>query len=549
MSDKKRPQDEGTPPVVPSASEGTAPSDAEIAAQSTAASDTGFMPPATGPTAAAPPTAYWGQPAWPAQPTTPSGAVPQAPQAGPPFVPAAQSAAPFEPQVPTAPIPMASAEPVGSQTGPVPPYTPAYAPAPPSAPPVGPPPADMSTAPQPQSSGTGTGRMVLIAVIAALIIGSFTGLAAGALGARLVLQTQPPAAVKSTTVQVIPSKTDEPIVAASAAAVPSIVNIDVSEGTQSGGKGGLPQTHPTVPVVGNGSGVAYQATSDGGTYIITNNHVIQDATRITVRNPNGQSWTGTVVGADADNDIAVVKVSGKLPPIKLGDSSKLVVGQTVAAIGSPYGLEHSVTAGVISALARSLPGELGDSTSGTYPLIDVIQTDAAINPGNSGGALVDVSGRLIGINTAIYSDSGAAAGIGFAVPVNTAVRVANELIKGGTVSHPYIGLIGSSITPEIAQSKKLPVQEGALVEDLTPGGGADKAGIKVGDIVTAVDGTPIHSMNDLILQVRRHKAGDVVTLSILRDGKVESVKVTVGNRPAGAQIPTATPSPTSTPNQ
>jgi putative serine protease PepD len=186
-------------------------------------------------------------------------------------------------------------------------------------------------------------------------------------------------------------------------------------------------------------------------------------------------------------------------------------------------------------------------TSGqNAPLVDVIQTDAAINPGNSGGALVDKQGHLIGINTAIYSQTGSNGGIGFAVPVDTAVRVADQIIAGGKVTHPFIGLVGSSITAQSAAAKKLPVQEGALVEQLTPGGGAEKAGVQVGDIVTAVDGQPITTMDDLILQIRRHTPGEQATLTILRGGKTTQFKVTVGDRPAGlgTTVPaTTTPTP------
>ena len=294
---------------------------------------------------------------------------------------------------------------------------------------------------------------------------------------------------------------------------------------------------------GQGSGVAYERTPEGGTYILTNNHVVENATRITVRSTAGKSWPATVVGRDADNDIAVLKIDDKLPLIALGSSKDLVVGQTVVAIGSPFGLEHSVTSGVVSALGRSLP-DFGDNATGSYPLIDVIQTDAAINPGNSGGALVDRSGRLVGINTAIYSDSGSSGGIGFAVPVDKAIDVSEQLIASGTVTHPFIGIIGVSVTPELAAAEKLAVEEGALVEELAPGSGASKAGVKVGDVVVAVDGSDVRSMDDLILLVRRHKAGDAVKIKLLRDGKPIELTVTVGDRPAGySATTTATPAP------
>ena len=390
---------------------------------------------------------------------------------------------------------------------------------------------------------SGVGVAVVAAILAAFVVGAFAGLGGGFLGAQLAVHSGGTGS-SNTNVTVVPSKTDEPVVAAAAAAVPSVVNIDVSEPSSSAGANGLPGAHPNVPIGGNGSGVAFRSTSDGGTYVLTNNHVVEKATSILVRSPSGKSWPGKVVGRDPDSDIAVVKISGQLPAIKLGESKNLLVGQTVVAIGSPYGLEHSVTAGVVSALGRSL-SDVG-STGQSQPLVDTIQTDAAINPGNSGGALVDRLGHLIGINTAIYSQSGSAAGIGFAIPVDTAVAVADQIINGGKITHPFIGLAGTDITPLIAQAKKLPVSQGALVDSTVKGLGAEKAGIMKGDIVTAVDGTPITSMTDLVAQVRKHPVGTTATLTILRAGKPMSIKVEVSDRPASAA--TTTPPTGSTPS-
>lgn len=391
-----------------------------------------------------------------------------------------------------------------------------------------------------QANRTGFGPVVAIAVVAALVVGALAGLAGGFLGAKLVERSLN-ASGSSASVTVVPSKTDEPVVAAAAAAVPSVVNIDVTEGVSSGGQNGLPSTHPSVPLGGNGSGVAFKSANDGGTYILTNNHVVVNANSITVQSPGGQSWPGTVVGRDSDNDVAVVKISGKLPLIKLANSKDLEVGESVVAIGSPYGLQHTVTSGVISAIGRSLSdvGSSGDS----QPLVDAIQTDAAINPGNSGGALVDLQGRLVGINTAIYSESGSAAGIGFAVPVDTAISVADQIISGGKVTHPFIGLIGSTITPLIAGQQKLPVTQGALVEQLVKGQGAQKAGVKVGDIITAADGKPVTSMTDLIAEVRTHAPGQTVELTILRGGQTINLKVVVSDRPASVSSTVPSPVP------
>lgn len=390
-------------------------------------------------------------------------------------------------------------------------------------------------APQ-QAPRSGVALAVSLAVVASLIVGTLSGLAGGFLGAQFALRSSAGSVVGGArSVTVVPSKTEEPVVAASAAAVPSVVNIDVSQGSSSGGENGLPNAHPGVPLQGSGSGVAFKKAPDGGTYVMTNNHVVENASSITVRDNSGKKYKGTLVGRDADSDIAVILIEGSLPLITLGDSAKLTVGQTVVAIGSPFGLEHSVTSGVVSALGRSLPDFTSD-TGGSYPLVDVIQTDAAINPGNSGGALVDRSGRLVGINTAIYSDTGASGGIGFAIPVKAATRVADSLIKGGKVGHPFLGIVGLTVTAEIAQSRKLTVTEGALVEEVTKGTGASKAGLKPGDIVTALDSSPIRSMDDLILQVRRRAVGDRVSLTVVRDGRESKIAMTVGDRPANISV-------------
>ena len=456
---------------------------ASQAAEQAAAAQAAAAPPATGPSPEAPPIASWG-------------------------------------------VPMGSA---GGFAPPVPPAAP-----------VSDVPEAFAAAPTPPPHRSGLGTAVLAAILAAFVVGGFTGLAGGFLGTQLALRSQ--STGQSSSITVVPSKTDEPVAAAAAAAVPSVVNIEVTQGASAGGTNGLPSTHPTVPLSGNGSGVAFRSAS-GGTYVLTNNHVVENASTITVKSPSGKSWTGKVIGRDPENDIAVVEIPGSLPLIKLGESKALVVGQTVVAIGSPYGLDHSVTAGVVSAIGRSLSdvGTVGQS----QPLVDTIQTDAAINPGNSGGALVDRAGRLVGINTAIYSQSGSAAGIGFAIPVDTAIRVADQLISGGKVTHPFIGLVGSSITPLVATQKKLPVQQGALVESVTKGYGAEKAGVLPGDVVTAADGVPVTSMTDLVAQIRTHSIGSSTTLTILRAGKTLTLKVEVADKPAGigTSVP-ATSAPT-----
>jgi S1-C subfamily serine protease len=498
-------------------------------------------PPQYSPETAPPPMA-----APPAEP----GAAPQPPATPEPPVyqpaPPAATAPPVQPPAPLAPEPPAYAPSAAVNAGA---YTtpPAFSapPAADAAPPAAtvPPVYSDAAAQPPGPQRSGIGAAVITAIVVAFIVGALAGVGGGVLGSQLILRSQGVGS-SGNSVTVVPSKTDEPVVAAAAAAVPSVVNIEVTEGVSSGGSNGLPNSHPSVPLGGNGSGVAFRSAPGGGTYILTNNHVVEKATSITVKSPSGKTWSGTVVGRDADSDIAVVKISGSLPLIKLGDSKKVLVGQTVIAIGSPYGLEHSVTAGVVSALGRSLSDVSSNGQS--EPLVDTIQTDAAINPGNSGGALVDRLGHLVGINTAIYSQSGAAAGIGFAIPVDTAVSVANQLISGGKVAHPFIGLVGETINPLIAQQKKLPVTQGALVDSLIKGFGAQKAGVHPGDVITAVDGKPITSMTDLVAKVREHALGESATLTIVRGDTTLHLKVQVSDRPAN--IGTSVPSTATTPS-
>lgn len=369
-------------------------------------------------------------------------------------------------------------------------------------------------------------------VLASLVVGLVAGLAGGYAATRLA----PPASSSAPrSVVVAGSTTDEPVAAAAAAAVASVVNIDVSgEPTETTAQHGLPQGHPDVPFSGQGSGVAWREADGNATYILTNEHVVTDATDIKVTAADGGRFKATLVGADAETDIAVIRVPGKVSLIDIADSDDLVVGQLVVAIGSPYGLEHSVSSGVISGLHRSLPTDYGDSgTTGVYPLVDVIQTDAAINPGNSGGALVDRKGRLVGINTAIYSDTGASAGVGFAIPAKSVVRIAEELVSSGKAKHPFLGILGQSVNEALAKEKDLPASDGALVVEVTAGTNAAKAGLKVDDLVVALDGKPIRSMDDLILAVRRTRVGQTVTLTLWRDGKRIEVKMEVGDKPTG----------------
>jgi S1-C subfamily serine protease len=334
-------------------------------------------------------------------------------------------------------------------------------------------------------------------------------------------------------VQTVPASinaSDEPVAVAAAIALPSVVNIDVTGGTVATG---LPQGHPAVPSGGTGSGVAFKTAPDGGSYILTNAHVVTDSTKIVVTPQSGQPLTATLVGSDPGTDIAVVRVAVRLPLVRVADSETLVVGQTVVAIGSPFGLQQSVSSGVVSALHRSITDVSTDTTGTNYPLVDVIQTDAAINPGNSGGALVDRLGRLVGIDSAIYTDSGANAGVGFAIPSKTALSVADELITTGKVEHPFLGIEGRTLTDTDAAALGLANAEGAIVESVLPNTGAARAGLRKNDVVTAVDGQPIRTMDDLLLAVRRSQVGEKVTLTVWRAKASISIVMTVGNKPVG----------------
>lgn len=279
-----------------------------------------------------------------------------------------------------------------------------------------------------------------------------------------------------------------------------------------------------------GSGVIVSA--DG--YIVTNNHVIAKATEIEVDLSDKRSFKGKVVGADPQTDIAVVKIDGaNLPTAPFGDSSQLKVGDIVMAFGNPFGQYFTVTRGSVSALGRS-----GNRIEGQNGIEDFIQTDAAINPGNSGGALVNVRGQVIGINTAILSGNsgpggeGGFVGIGFAIPSNMAKHVMEDLIKSGKVSRGYLGVQIRDLSDDLAKQFKVPDRLGALAEDVTPGGPADKAGLKNGDVIRKLNGQTIEDSGQLTVQVTSLSPGSVATLDIIRDGQPMTIKVTLGERPS-----------------
>jgi putative serine protease PepD len=295
-----------------------------------------------------------------------------------------------------------------------------------------------------------------------------------------------------------------------------------------------------VPEEGMGSGIIL--TPDG--YILTNAHVVADAQRLEVMLLNGKTYKAKLIGGDVSRDVALIKINPgniKLPTVAMGDSSQLQVGQMVYAIGNPFGLNSTLTTGVISSLGRTLKAENG------HLMENIIQTDAAINPGNSGGPLLNSAGQLIGINTAIFSPSGSNAGIGFAIPANSARRIAEDLISYGHVIRPYLGVeIGLEITPESAEALNLPVKQGLMVARVIKGAPAERAGLQSagksiivgnrripigGDIITAYDGHPAESADKFSNYIDSKRPGDTVHLDVNRNGKPITIAVTLSERP------------------
>jgi Do/DeqQ family serine protease len=284
-----------------------------------------------------------------------------------------------------------------------------------------------------------------------------------------------------------------------------------------------PDTGPRArPFQSAGSGVIFDARAG---YIVTNAHVVENASEITVTLQDGRDLKAEIIGSDTPSDVAVLKVKPDgLTQIPLGDSAKVEVGDFVVAIGNPFGLQHTVTSGIISGLSRS-----GINPDGYE---DFIQTDASINPGNSGGALVSLRGELIGINTAILSRSGGNIGIGFAIPVNMARSVMDQLIRYGSVKRGQLGVSMYTVTPDIAHSLGLPSVVGALVSQVVDGSPADRAGIRTGDVITAVNGQPVKSNSELRNTIGLLRVGDKVDIGLLRDGKPLRVTAVIADTAA-----------------
>ncbi len=271
---------------------------------------------------------------------------------------------------------------------------------------------------------------------------------------------------------------------------------------------------------GLGSGVIVSPSG----YILTNNHVIEEADEIEVMLNDGRTTRAKVIGTDPDSDLAVLKVNlDKLPTIVLGNSDELQVGDQVLAIGNPFGVGQTVTSGIVSAMGRN---QLGINTFENF-----IQTDAAINPGNSGGALVDTHGHLLGINTAIYSRSGGSMGIGFAIPVSTAKQVLEGIVKDGQITRGWIGVEPNDLSPELAETFDIQVKEGVLITGVLQNGPAAKAGIRPGDVIVKIVDKPVLNVAQLLTQVAALKPGTSAHFSVARKGQMLELDITPGVRP------------------
>jgi S1-C subfamily serine protease len=330
---------------------------------------------------------------------------------------------------------------------------------------------------------------------------------------------------------------------------PSVVYIQVEQ-SGSGSTGitprsqipGFPNQPPSDVQVASGSGFVL----DKEGHIVTNNHVVDGASKVEVTFIDGTTVHAKVVGTDPSSDLAVIQVDVKsslLQPVELGDSSALVVGAQVFALGNPFGLDWTLTSGIVSAVGRTI-----QSGTSNYSIPEVVQTDAAINPGNSGGPLLDHNGRVIGVNAQIVSQSNSSSGVGFAIPVSIVKRVAPALIKDGHYNYAWLGISGASLTLDLNEAMNLPAdQRGVLVQDVTQGGPAEKAGVQTGqnqatvngrqvttggDVIIAADGQPVTGMDDVIDYLFNNKQpGDKMTLTVLRDGQQKDIQLTLGERP------------------
>ncbi|MEA2609333.1 MAG: serine protease Do [Chloroflexota bacterium] len=374
---------------------------------------------------------------------------------------------------------------------------------------------------------SGIGTVIAAALLSAVLASGGTVLALGAAGALDRPVPAPATAVGTNVGAAQPIAIDESsaTIAVAAKVSPAVVRITVTGASGAGDLG-------VIPATGVGSGVIY----DSNGWILTNHHVVEGGTKFDVELSDGRVLNGTVYGIDTLTDLAIVKVDATgLPTAAVGESDALKVGQLVVAIGSPLGTySNSVTSGIVSAKGRSI------TTDGNQSLTNLIQTDAAINPGNSGGPLLDAGGNVVGINTAIASNSN---GIGFAIPIDIARPIMGQAVAGQKLTRPYLGIRFVSITRQLADQEKLPVQVGALVGGRDANGNATTgveagtpaadAGIKDGDIIVSVNGKPIDDFHPLDATLAQFSPGDKVSLDVLRAGQHITLQVTLGTRPSG----------------
>src|SRR5215211_533132 len=358
-------------------------------------------------------------------------------------------------------------------------------------------------------------KRVIAPVAALLAAGIVGGLAS--IAAYEALDTEPAAAPAAT---VAATATAEPVASSQSqssiasvveSSLPSVVEVKIEGVSDANPFPGVPA--PTVQSLGSG----WVFDDDG--HVVTNQHVVEGADKVTVAFQDGTEVKATVVGADASTDVAVLKLASlpdSVTPLDLGSTSSLELGDPLVAIGSPLGLQGTVTAGIVSGLGRDI------EAPNHFTIDGAVQTDAALNHGNSGGPLLDLSGRVVGMNAQIASETGANTGIGYAIPVETVRSIADQLIASGKVEHAYLGVrVGDA-------------DGGAELAEIVSGGPADKAGLESGDLVTEVDGDAVSSGDDLRLAVENHKPGEEMTLTVKRDGDTKTITVTLGTRPASS---------------
>ncbi|MCV0402218.1 MAG: trypsin-like peptidase domain-containing protein [Chloroflexi bacterium] len=383
-------------------------------------------------------------------------------------------------------------------------------------------PAHRSEAPPPRR-GLGALPIIAIAVVAGVVSGALSAVAVSntirePAGTAGEVASSPDANV----VNNVPIDESSAVIDAVNKVSPAVVTIQATGG-------GLLGTGQ-----GTGSGFIYDA--DG--WILTNRHVVEDATSLTIILNDGRQFSGETYGVDTLTDLAIVKIeAGDLPVAPLGSSAHLEPGQVAIAIGNPFGYENTVTTGVVSGLGRNITASDAQQTS-AETLRNLIQTDAAINPGNSGGPLVNSAGQVIGVNTAVNQN---AQGVGFAIPIDVAKPILEQALAGEELVRPWIGVYYSPVSPALAAEQDLPVEYGALIgssagsgQAIFPGSPAEEAGLRAGDIIVAVNGTQVTADADLSTLILPHAPGDTITLRVLRDNTVSEIDVTLGELPAGS---------------